>query len=215
MESAPVITRISNPSRQGFCAVYCGKDKVASVDITNLRRFGLARGVDWSEQLAREVLVASQHARARLDAERAIARRLLSRKQLIDRLTRKKHERAIAQRVADECVSKGLINDEHAAGVFARTAATGKPAGRRLIEAKLAQKGISRSLASIAAGEALAGHDPLADAMKLGRSKVQRFSTKLDLPAKQRRLFGTLARRGFEPDICRQVVERLLRNTEE
>ena len=211
MEAVNAITRLSRPSRQGFCAVYVGREKVATADIESIRRLGLSRGMPWTPALEREVLTSSAHARAKLDALRAVASRMLTRKQLVDRLARKRHDRTIAQQVADELVAKGLINDEAAAEMIASAAVARKPAGRRLIESKLAAKGVSRSTATAAAKRALAGHDLFEDALRLVRGKFARMSDRLTPDAKRRRLFGLLARRGFEPDVARQVIDRLMK----
>jgi SOS response regulatory protein OraA/RecX len=58
------------------------------------------------------------------------------------------------------------------------------------------------------------GYDPRAAATDLARRKLRTLARKPDEQAKQRALYALLARRGFDSDLCRDVVRTVLGEAE-
>ncbi|MCH7962063.1 MAG: regulatory protein RecX [Planctomycetes bacterium] len=153
---------------------------------------------------------ADQDARARRYAAALLGQRAYSRKKLIDRMTRKGFDDAVAQRVAERFVSAGVLDDAALAAVMVRAEIARKPAGPFLLEMKLVAKGIDRATARDAANEALADRDLAADALALATKRLAAISPSLEDATRRRRVYASLARRGFSPDICRVAVERAM-----
>lgn len=209
-----IVTRIGNPSRTGSRAVYAKGDsgrsqRVATLTDASLAALGIAPGTAWTSTLADQAERAALVFRIKRDAYRVVGRSAVSRQRLIDRLKRKGHDPQAAADVADDLVARGLIDDE----AFAINAAIAMStrAGKRLVEAKLRARGIDQKTATRAAGKAAGERDGQADAMRLARARLKRMSDKVEPEARRRRLYGLLARRGYDPDVCRSVVETLLR----
>lgn len=209
-----VVTRISNPSRTGARAVYAKAEgqrtqKVATLNDQALTDLGIEPGTPWTDALAARALRASGLFLARRDAFRLIGRRAVSRQRMIDRLRRKGHAPETAAAVADELAAKGLIDDAAFAATVAASAS--RRAGRRMVESKLRARGIDRTTAAKASADAAKERNAYEDALALGRARFKRMSDRLTPDAKRRRLYGLLARRGYDSDVCRQVIDKLLK----
>ena len=143
---------------------------------------------------------------ARREGMRIAARRAMTRKQLSDRLGRK-HGRAEVAAAVAHAEGLGLVDDGAYAARFAEGETTRGKAGPRLVEAKLRQRGVEGKLARSATGEAMEGVDQRARARALAEERAARGSIRgLELEAARRRVYGFLARRGFEADVCRDAV---------
>ena len=104
--------------------------------------------------------------------------------------------------------SRGLQDDGRFAGQFAHAAAGRGMAGRR-IQAELRARGVAKDLAAEASVE-----DPDEELARARELAVRRASRMGDLPAEAalRRITGLLARRGFDPETCRQVASEVVRS---
>lgn len=171
---------------------------------------GLVPGAQWNPTMAERTIDAMLADIARRLAMSSIRRRAQSRGQVIDRLTRQGTPRPVALRVADELAEIGAIDDAAFADAAARSIVSQRPAGKRLIEMKLRNRRIDGGTARAAAEEALRERDVLADALAVARKHARTLPEKLDAPARQRRLLGALARRGFDPGVCFEAVRKTL-----
>ena len=205
-----VITHLT-PGRRGDITLRVNKQRIAALDPLDITALGLRIGGAWSEQLADRVLAAAARFAAHRDAMTILARRAVSRAEMVRKLQRKGYAAALAASIADGLVARGHIDDAAFAQHFAESLTRRKPAGKGLIVAKLAQRGVARPAAEEAAKQALSGRDQLAEARDLAARRLTRMPAKLDGQAVQRRLFGLLARRGFEPEICRRAVTEALK----
>lgn len=84
-----------------------------------------------------------------------------------------------------------------------------KPAGRRLLAGKLREKGIEQSIIDTVLDEALEDRDPIEDARKLAGQAARSISDRHEAGVRKRRITGRLARRGFDFDVIRKVVDEL------
>lgn len=148
--------------------------------------------------------------KARRDAIRFLRISGRSTRALVDRLVAKGHARATARWAADEMVRVGLLDDRKYAEAVVRSQLARKPAGRRYLLASLRTKGVPGEIAEDVVAAALGERDELSDAMDLAHRKLRTYRPDLDPVAARRRLMGVLARRGFDADTTRSVVESLL-----
>ncbi|MFG0326571.1 MAG: regulatory protein RecX [Phycisphaerales bacterium JB037] len=211
----PVLTALrSSANRPDRVRLMVGRETLATISRAACAELGLVPGTPITDDLRRRI-----ESRATLEACRAKAIRLLrnrarTRKQLIDRLTRADFPRDTARTVADECADRGLIDDAAFAERFAESQLARAPTGPRLVEAKLAQKGIDRATATDAVRRAAAERDQLADATDLARRKLRIARPNLEPQVLKRRVFASLARRGFEADIARRALDAALADRE-
>ncbi len=193
-------------------AVVVGRRIAAVIERKHADHLHLALGAEWTEPLAARVAELGAERAARAEALRRLARRAFSRAGLIDALTRKGHDRKVAQHVVDQLASKGLIDDRAFADAAARDLLARKPAGRRRIESDLRAKRVPGDVAAEAARSAVEGRDPLADALSLIRRRAESGAKRLDPQTLARRLSSLLARRGYDSDTCRKAVATALKD---
>ena len=182
---------------------------LGTISKAEAERLGLTVGREWTASLATKLARAMEDDAARVAAARLLDVRPRSVGELRQRLRQKRIKQATADRLVNELESQGKLDDESFAKVYAASAAN-KPVGARLIEARLRQKQVAPELARRASRAALAGRDPIEDATALARKKLRTLPAKLDAPARARRLFGALARRGFDPETCRRAVRAVV-----
>ena len=77
-----------------------------------------------------------------------------------------------------------------------------------MLREKLVRRGIDEKTIDEKLRESRAGSDPVADAMRLATKKLAAMCGH-DATTQRRRLWGLLARRGFEEDVVQTVIEKL------
>ncbi len=130
---------------------------------------------------------------------------------LLRKLTQKGIEPDVAQGVMDRLEASGLINDAKFAEQYARGKVLGGGASKRRVVQDLRRKGIAQPLADAAIAKVFADEevDPAALAEKVARKKVAQMGD-IDPIVLRRRLFGFLARRGYELDDIKKTVSKVL-----
>lgn len=198
---------------------------------------GAAAGAVLDEQLIDAILRAQARTDARYWALRILSRSAVSRGGLIVKLQRKGRGRsgsrgegggaagidlATATRIADDLQAKGFLDDRRYAESVVAAELRRKPAGARLLEMKLRAKriepGVAREVVAAAIAEQRTNlrdrdEDPLAPALDLARRKLRTMDGgggRVDEQAAARRIYSLLARRGFDPDVCREVTRRAI-----
>ncbi len=129
---------------------------------------------------------------------------------MTERLNRKNYAPETIRDVIDMCVRYGYINDEQFARVWVTSRIRQRPRAKRVIRYELLKKGVSREIADAA----LAGIDATAErqtAQMLAEKKLEKLSGFPD-QVKVRRLAGYLSRRGFNPGLVMDIVNRLIKS---
>lgn len=105
-----------------------------------------------------------------------------------------------------------LLDDADFARQFARTRSAGAGASRLRIRQELGRKGIARSVAdeAITELEEEEGLDFSASVHRVAEKKWRTLQDSgLDEPTRRRRLYGFLARRGYNPDEIRAAMNAI------
>lgn len=148
----------------------------------------------------------------RAEAKEIVLRQLSmmdrTRHQLMRALTTRNVPHGIAEETVDRYEEHGLVNDEAYAQHFVATRMAGKPSSRRGLAADLRRKGIDRELVEQALEQVGDEEEDLA-ALELAQNKA-RMTEGLDRQVRYRRIYGALARRGFNPPQCRRALEQVL-----
>jgi regulatory protein len=105
----------------------------------------------------------------------------------------------------------GLLDDAQFAAGRARTGMLGKARSRRRLQQDLAQRGVSREVASAAITKVLAdeGTDEAAVAVRAAQKK-HRSLTHLPPQEQRHKLYAFLARQGYTPDQVRHALRVVL-----
>lgn len=180
----------------------------------SIERFGLHAGMTLDTETLARIDDAVCERLCERSAVRSLAARNYCRVGLIRSLRRKGFETGVCERVAEHFVAMGAIDDARVAEITVRNELSRRPAGRRLLEAKLRAKGIDDRDARAAIDAGLEGRDELADARALAVRAVGSMQRGLRSPLGadviRRRVTGRLARRGFSGDTVRKAVDEAL-----
>jgi len=127
------------------------------------------------------------------------------------KLAQKGFEKSEAAETIARLTASGLLNDQKYAEEFARQRLVVAGASKRRVEQLLAGKGISREVARAAVEKVVEDEDvDTVGAMeKMGRKKLMSLGD-LDPFVKRRRVFGFLARKGYDLDEINHVLSRIL-----
>lgn len=187
--------------------------KVAGKAVATLNRryvedLGLTVGHAWSEELADTVAEMAIYDKAMRDATRRLARRAMSRGQVRDKLRTLGHDAAVIDRVLARLDELELIDDAAFGRMLIEETRRARPAGPRLLQQKLRQKGLDPELIGRLIDEAEEHADADADARALIEKSLLRLQN-CDAPTRRRRLYGALARRGFDTEVIQRAMEQV------
>lgn len=140
-----------------------------------------------------------------------LAARAYSAKELKKKLLQKEATPEEADAAIDRLTEAGLLNDARYALSFARTKLLGPGASARRIKQELARKGVDAELATnaieqVVADEAIDTRDVV---LRAARKKLATMGD-LEPLTLRRRLYGFLARRGYDLDEIQSVVRDVL-----
>lgn len=127
------------------------------------------------------------------------------------RLVQKGESPAFADQAIERLTSLGLLDDAAYARQVTRSKVLGSGASKRRLQQELFRKGVARPVADEAIAEVLEDEsiDEDATVEKLARRKLRSLE-KLDAPSRRRRLYGFLARRGYDSQVIRRAMSRVL-----
>ena len=130
---------------------------------------------------------------------------------LLRKLTRKGIEPDEARAVLERLESSGLVDDAKYARQYARSKVIGSGASMRRVTQDLRRKGIAEGVAKAALEQVLEDEevDVRKNAERAARKKLAQMGD-LDPLVLRRRLFGFLARRGYELEDIKGVMSKVL-----
>jgi regulatory protein len=166
-------------------------------------------GTPWTEDLAATLADELARGNAYRAGIRILTKRAKSGKELGRKLKEYGYEPEAIAWTIERLTELQVLDDENYARMVVRSQLSRKPAGRRLLEGKLREKGIEGGIVSMVLDEALEERDVVADARKLAQSAARSISDRHEPEVRIRRITGRLARRGFDFDVIRKVVDEL------
>ena len=188
--------------------VYLTGGDLLRITPEELLRFGLRPGQELTEDVLEELRRAAARSQTRQRAAELAAGRMLSRKELSDRLVKKGADPQEAQETAQWLADLGAVDDAAYAGVIARHyAAMGYGPGR--VRQELQRRGVPRDLWE----DALAQLPDPEEAIDIFLAAKLRGKT--PDRATLQRLSAALQRRGFQWQDIRPALARLDRDMEE
>ena len=155
----------------------------------------------------------STHEKAKKQVLRWLRHGELSRARAGTRLQEKGFETLVIERVLDELVEAGVLDDARCAESLVNAWCRSGPMAARELERRLLERGIDACLAS-SISTAACSDEELEDALVLARKRLGRLGT-LPRNVAARRLFEDLARRGYEEDTARRTLDVLGLSPEE
>ncbi len=211
-----VITAIVPSSRPvGRFAIMAGDETVALLDLAALERLGLHVGASLEGRL--ELLADETQALATRDrALNLIAVRARSATELSRTLVRKGELPAHVARAIQRLTDEGYLDDGQFASAFARSRIVGSGHSRRRVAADLSRKGVARDVASAAIAQLIAEEEfDQGSLVEAAARKKLRTLSGVNSATRRRRLYGYLARRGYDTDDIRRAMDAVERGAAE
>ena len=188
--------------KQGRVLVYPEEGELLRITEAELLPFGIYPGAELSDEQVDALREAARRSETKLRAARMASSRMLSKKELTDRLRRKGADPDEAAEAAERMEELGAVNDSAYAGVVVRHyAAMGYGRGR--VEQELYRRGIPKELWEEALGELPDSADAI-DAFLRGKLKGRKPDR-----AELKRLSDALLRRGYSWNEIRPALNRL------
>jgi regulatory protein len=127
------------------------------------------------------------------------------------KLIQKEYEAADADDVIRRLLENGILNDARFAEQYARSKMLSTGASKRRLTQDLYRKGIKGDMATTAIATVVEQDeiDPAAQIQRVAAKKLAQLGD-LEPLVLRRRLFGFLARRGYDLDEIKSVVSRLV-----
>lgn len=197
-------------SRPGWLSICIDRRRVGALTAEACARLAIAVGTPWTPALAAAFAAESDFLKALHDATALLRNADRTTERLTGRLAAKGHSPAAIARAHEHLRARGLLDDDrHAADVARRHAERHRD--QPFIEAKLRALGHTPETAAQAARESVAGLDPVDRAERLLRSRQAVNPRRAEDPARaRRRLHALLLRNGFEDEVARAALERVL-----
>ena len=189
--------------------LFVDRRRLGRISLDTKADLKLAVDTPWTQDLAEALAEELDRGNAYRAAIRILTKRAKSAKELGRKLKEYGYTTEAIQWSTERLIELQVLNDENYARMVVRNQLARKPAGRRLLVGKLREKGIESSIIDLVLDEALEERDPLADARKLAQSAARSISDRYEPEVRKRRITGRLARRGFDFDTIRVVVDEL------
>jgi len=211
-----LITAI-DPSRrrEGRFELFVDGSHLATVSLDVIERLGLRVGLPFepvADAVAREAALLGTYDRAL----RMLALRARARGELRRSLVQKGEPADQVEAALDRLEAAGFLDDSAFARQFARSRSAGAGASRRRIQQELNRRGVARQVTDEAIAEVYEEEavDEEAVAVRAARKKLRSLAG-LDPVVRNRRLYGYLARRGFDAADIRNAIEVVTGETPE
>ena len=207
-----VVTGIAESARRdGRFVVELEGKPGPTVSIEIIDRLGLRIGsaVDAGKLAALETEAAALQTYDR--ALNLLAFQARSARELRRRLVQKGEEPVLADAAVARLVERGLLDDADFARQLTRSKVLGGGASKRRVQQELFKKGVARETADAAIAEVF--EDEQVDEQALvddAARKKARALSKLDPETRRRRLYGFLARKGYDGERIRLAMRAAL-----
>ena len=176
----------------------------ATLPVKIIEDLDLQVGQAW-EEVCDRVEEAVTQAKAQRQAMRYLNRRAVSRAELADRLVARGYDSHVTQYVLDRLEELGVINDKALGETLIEQSQAKRPAGPALLRVKLLRRGLDETLVDELVKVSTPRDVELSSASAVVRQRLH-FMTRLNPMTRKRRLWGLLARRGFDHETIEQVL---------
>lgn len=185
-----------------------GRNTLATLPIDDVEEIGVTQGEILTDELASAIEQVVMRLKIRKTAQMLIKRRAYSRGELIKKLQSTCRDSHLIEMVVDDLCKTGAINDEAYAQSIAMSLTQQGPISQSQLKQKLTSRHIKPDLAQQIAEQSLEENDPVEAAIAFARKRIRTMQSKPQLVI-TRRLWGALARRGFDSETIRIVMNKV------
>ena len=185
-----------------------GRKTLATLPIDDVEAIGITLGEVLTDELASVLEQAVMRLHIRKAAVKLIKRRAYSRGELIKKLQTTCSNSLLIEMVVDDFCNKGAIDDEAYGRNIAISLTQRGPISQSQLKQKLCAHHISQDLAQQIAEQTLAENDPVEAAITFAHKRIKTMQSKPQIVI-TRRLWAALARRGFDSETIRIVMNKV------
>ena len=201
----PIITKIERQKhRDTRVSVFVDDEYAFSLADELILQYDVRVNKNVNDLPLEEMMREDEYRRCFTAAMRHLSHADKSEREMRDFLRRKAFEEATAERVLARLKELSYVDDEQLARLYAERADS---LGKQAIRAKLRQKGVADELIRSVL-EDISDESQLEAALELGQRQKSRLKDE-DVRKQKQKLAGFLARRGFEWETVKTVVERV------
>lgn len=187
-----------------------GRRRVATLSARSVVDLGIRVGGAWDLELSEQAARLESVDRALAKARGYLSRRAHSRYQLDVKLNRAGFESFARREALDRLDAAGLIDDRRFAERLVEELKQRRGAGPRLVRSKLKAAGVGdEDVEAVLTAEECESLNDSEQAVAYARSQLSGLA-RHPVEVQKRRLYGRMARRGYDTDVIREVVDRLM-----
>lgn len=179
------------------------------IDLNIMIKYSLSKNMEIDDEFISEILIAEDEVKAYNYAISVLSRRANSERELRIKMSGKGYESELINRTIEKLKIKKYIDDEDYSDRFIHDKITFSKYGKRRIKEALYNKGIDKQIIEEKIG-LINSDDEINRAYALGQKKLNTL-TKEDNFKKYRKLSTFLIGKGFEYDVVKKVVSKLLK----
>lgn len=171
-------------------------------------RFGLRKGMEIDETLRREIEDYDNRVQAKVVAERLLATRMRSEREIREHLLRKGFPGETADETVNDFRRVRLLDDAEFARAWIRDRLRLRPRAASLLRVELRRKGVADALIDQALEELFSDRDEAEIARELADSYCRKHPG-IDGVVLKRRLASFLQRKGFAASVVFDIIEKV------
>jgi regulatory protein len=173
---------------------------------------GLRKNDDISESRFLSIVEENQKYYLKQKAFRYLGRRLHSTYEMKLKLRQKSYKQELIEQIIGELKHDNYLNDYEFALMFTEENIKNKHWGRKKLEAELFRKGVDRGIVSQIVDKKYTPGNEFDNAVETGRKKLKSLlSRNIDKNKLESKLYSFLLTKGYDYEICRRVIESLVR----
>jgi regulatory protein len=199
-----------HPKHPGRYTVQLREGESVTLSLDGVERLRLASGMELDEQIVERIRREGEVQNAIDRGINLLSYRGRSERELRRRLAQDGTEKRAIDLAIEHLLQIGYLNDADYARQVARARMLGPGHSGSRVRAELARRGVAREVIDAALVEVReSGEVDEAALIERVANKKARSLASLDPPVRRRRLYAFLARRGFDADAIRGVLDRL------
>ncbi len=204
------ITKIERQKKnRGRCNIYVDDVFFCGLYDDTVLKYGLAANDEITEQKLNEIKEFDEYIYGKKIAFDYLAYRIRTAAEIRKKLKAKSISAEITEKILKHLTELNLIDDAEFAKQLISEKIKRKPAGKTFLKQKLFEKGISKEIAEKALEEAFENIDEKEVAMQCFLKYYPKVKP-LEKDKQRKKIFDTLARKGFDYDIINQVIREKL-----
>lgn len=173
-----------------------------------VENLGLRIGLEIEAHVIEKLIVAEEMMRAKKFALEMLQQDIYSKSQMSRHLEKEGFSDKTIETIVSELIQSGHIRDRQFAEKWIQRRLKSNPRGRTLLKMELIEKGVDKETAEQIVNE-VNQNDEETLALQIAQKQAKKYKH-LSNEVAQRRLYGYLARRGYDADLILKIFHQVL-----